>query len=254
MNISHFYDQQSSKDHYRLIDRRNILYPKFPRSLFAFENRFLVVTSEIEKAIKAINRKVSVLDIGCGDGIYEKLLSQECFEDSNFIGVDFSKKQLSKAKQYFNKTYCVDLDSQKLPIKNNSIDIVICSEVLEHVFFPEKIISEASRVLKPGGTLIFSTPNVASLQTRLSLFFSGFSPMINYKNNKEHIRFYSLIDIRQLFKEKLIIKKEHGIGSALFDYWNSTFRIFFPRFIQIFGDKYFPKLANGFLIIATKNE
>lgn len=254
MKLSGLYDQLSSQKQYRLTARKNILYPKFPRSFFAFENRFLVVTSEIEKIVKDAKNKMSVLDIGCGDGIYEKLLSRECLDKAIFTGVDFSQEQLKKAAKYFNQTYRVDLDSEKLPIKNNSIDMVICSEMLEHQFFPEKTISEISRVLKPSGTLIITAPNVASLQTRLSLFFSGFSPMVNYTVNKEHIRFYSLADMRQLIGKKFIITKEKGIGSALFAHWNATCKMPLPRVIQVIGDRFFPKLANGFMVVARKYE
>lgn len=252
MELNGLYDQLSSGEQYRLIARKNILCPKFPRSLFAFENRFLIVTSEIEKIIKNAKNKMSVLDIGCGDGIYEKLLSRECLGKAMFTGVDFSQKQLTRAAKYVNQTYRVDLDAEKLPVKNNSIDMVICSEVLEHLFFPEKTISEISHVLKPSGTLIITVPNVASLQTRLSLFFSGFSPMVNFTKNREHIRFYSLVDARQLIRNKFTITKERGIGSALFDHWNTTFKLPVLKIFQEAGDRFFPKLANGLLIIAKK--
>lgn len=252
MDLKKFYDNLSSKEQYRLVDRKNIQIPKFPRSLFAFENRFNVVIPKIETEIAEAKTKLTIIDIGCGDGIYEKYLSKSALNKVNIIGIDFSKKQLSKAKRYFNKTYCVDLDSKKTPLKSNSADLIICSEVLEHVFFPEKTIAEISRILKPGGHLIFTTPNVASLQTRLSLLVSGFSPMLNYIKNKEHIRFYSLVDLRELFLPDLKIVEERGIGSCLFAPWNATFKLPLPRILQLIGDRFFPNLANGFLIVARK--
>jgi SAM-dependent methyltransferase len=49
-------------------------------------------------------------------------------------------------------------DAQNIPVKSNAVDCVKCTELLEHVEHPEKVLGEISRVLKPGGTLILSTP------------------------------------------------------------------------------------------------
>jgi len=49
-------------------------------------------------------------------------------------------------------------DAQSIPIRSNCIDCIKCTELLEHVEYPERVIAEISRVLKPGGTLLLSTP------------------------------------------------------------------------------------------------
>ncbi len=252
MKINNYYDKLSYKEQYRLIDRKDILKPKFPRSFFAYENRFISVISKISSYVSKTNSKITILDIGCGDGVYEKLLPRDIFDNLYKIGVDFSKKQLKKAKKYFDKTNQVDLDSDKLPINDKSIDLVICSEVLEHLFFPEKVISEISRVLKPGGVVLITVPNFPSLQTRLSILLKGSAPMVNYSTNKEHIRFYSLNDIDVLLANKFTREEVRGIGSVLFDYWNTVFKLPIPRIFQILGDRFFPKLANGIMITARK--
>jgi len=252
MKINELYDQLSSKEQYRLTDRKDILAPKFPRSLFAFENRFTTVVNEIKKTTKRFNREATLLDIGCGDGIYEKLLPKEVSDSYYKIGLDFSNKQLIKAKKNFNETHLVDLDSGKLPIKAKTVDLTICSEVLEHLFFPEKVIDEIHRVLKPKGIVLITVPNFPSLQTRLSVFIKGYAPMINYTSNKEHIRFYSLKDIQEILGNKFIIYKIRGIGSFNFDYWNTVFKFPLPGFFQTIGDKFFPTLANGIMIVAQK--
>jgi ubiquinone/menaquinone biosynthesis C-methylase UbiE len=252
MKIDKLYDKLSSREQYRLTDRSNLLMPKFPRSLFAFENRFLTVTREISRLVSESKSAITLLDIGCGDGVYEKLLPKDVLAKTKIIGVDFSIEQLKKASKYLDETHRVDLDSEKLPFKNGSIDLVICSEVLEHLFFPEKILAEIYRVLKSDGILILTVPNFSSLQTRVSLFLTGMAPMVNYSTNKEHIRFYSLKDIDILLGNKFTKQKVRGIGSALFAHWNSAIKLPLPRIFQIIGDKFLPKLANGLLLIVTK--
>ena len=49
-------------------------------------------------------------------------------------------------------------DAQNIPVKSNTVDCVKCTELLEHVEFPERVLDEISRVLKPGGILILSVP------------------------------------------------------------------------------------------------
>lgn len=66
-------------------------------------------------------------------------------------------------KEYALSAYFVDLETQKLPAKNNTFDVVLCCEVLEHLDVdPMFMLAELNRVLKPGGRLILTTPNITS--------------------------------------------------------------------------------------------
>lgn len=56
-------------------------------------------------------------------------------------------------------------DAQGIPIRSNSIDCIKCTELLEHVEYPERVIAEISRVLKPGGTLLLSTPFIFGIHS-----------------------------------------------------------------------------------------
>lgn len=104
----------------------------------------------IEEAKKYAKGKL--IDIGCGRMPYRKEL--EPLVDS-YIGVDHPK---------VSKLYKSDVkpevlaDAKKLPFQNNSFDIALLIQVLEHVDEPGKVIKEAARVLKPGGILIISVP------------------------------------------------------------------------------------------------
>ena len=56
----------------------------------------------------------------------------------------------------------------------SSFDGVVCVEVLEHIDGHERLFREVSRVLKPGGVFLFTTPNVMSIKSRLSFLWTGF--------------------------------------------------------------------------------
>jgi SAM-dependent methyltransferase len=85
-----------------------------------------------------------LLDIGCGNKPYADL-----FVNWRHIGINPSVEDASPD---------VIADAMRLPIKDSSVDIVLCTQVLEHVSHPSKLISESCRVLKPGGYLVLSAP------------------------------------------------------------------------------------------------
>jgi len=85
-----------------------------------------------------------VLDIGCGEKPY-----QDMFGNCRYIGVNYSR--VGAAPEIIG-------DALNLPVKSNSVDIVLCSQVIEHVPDPKKLVEESYRVLKSGGGLILTGP------------------------------------------------------------------------------------------------
>jgi len=108
-----------------------------------------------------------VLDIGCGEGRHTIRACRE--SGAVCIGADFGFDNLltTRGKLEFheelNDLSCRNwalsaMDITTLPFKDNSFDVVICSEVLEHIPDDEKAISELIRIVKPGKILAVSVP------------------------------------------------------------------------------------------------
>lgn len=93
--------------------------------------------------------KGRILDVGCGEKPYANL-----FAATEYIGIDIAQSGHDHTRSNIDIFY----DGLNIPFEDNSFDSIICFEVLEHVFEPEKIIQEMYRVLKPGGKLILTTP------------------------------------------------------------------------------------------------
>jgi 2-polyprenyl-6-hydroxyphenyl methylase/3-demethylubiquinone-9 3-methyltransferase len=101
---------------------------------------------------------IKLLDIGCGAGLLTNALAQE---GHCVTGIDLSEQSLkvAAAKDVTKKVTYLHANAYHLPFQDESFDVVCAMDILEHVENPEKLIKEASRVLKPGGLFFFHTFN-----------------------------------------------------------------------------------------------
>lgn len=90
-----------------------------------------------------------LLDVGCGERPYEPLLAPHV---TSYVGLEHEATPHSRAR--------VDVwgRADALPFSDASFDTVVSFHVLEHTEVPERVLSEAYRVLRPGGTLLITTP------------------------------------------------------------------------------------------------
>lgn len=110
----------------------------------------------------------SVLDAGTGSGALAEALSDAGFRvtaadiDASFFRADRPGIRFIAAD--FNETS---------PFEDGSFDCVTCLEMIEHVENPFALLRELYRVLKPGGTLVISTPNILNIRSRLRFLLEG---------------------------------------------------------------------------------
>jgi ubiquinone/menaquinone biosynthesis C-methylase UbiE len=126
----------------------------------AFNSKILVQryfqrrkTEEIKNLLKV--RRVDVLlDIGCGSGVQIRELGGIA------TGVDINQKSIDYAnsRNTPNAKFIVG-DATKLPVESNSVNKVVCAEIVEHLPDPDKVFEEILRVLKPCGKVVITTPN-----------------------------------------------------------------------------------------------
>ena len=81
---------------------------------------------------------------------------------------------------------------------NEKFDVIVFSDVLEHLIYPEKVLTKSSESLRPGGRVLISLPNVAFLNIRIGLLKGNW----NYTNEgilaRSHLNFYTLSTAGQL--------------------------------------------------------
>jgi ubiquinone/menaquinone biosynthesis C-methylase UbiE len=114
----------------------------------------------------SLTPEMTVLDLGCGSGRHVDHIAR--FPDLNITGIDQSILAIQEARQRIElliewhlkkSAICLmNADSLALPFNNHCFDLIICSEVLEHILHHETALKEIYRVLKPGKQLIISVP------------------------------------------------------------------------------------------------
>lgn len=144
----------------------------------------------------------SVLDAGCGEGFTLSMLSK-AHAAKKLEGIDFSKQAIQLGKKQFPYLSLTQGDIYKLPYKDNSFELVICSEVLEHLDMPEKAVREVLRVSKK--YVIFSVPNEPFFMgARLA---KGMN-IKNFGNHPEHINHWTVFSFPQMLKRNGVSVKK----------------------------------------------
>jgi len=112
------------------------------------------------------------LDVGCGDGRTAGvwLASRGC----EYVGVDISETGVEQARGLGLDCRVIE-DASSLPFEDGEFDGVVCFEVLEHLLWPQDAVCEMRRVLRPGGQLLVTVPNVLYWHQRIELLFGKWS-------------------------------------------------------------------------------
>lgn len=145
-----------------------------------YDNRFLIF-----KKLCKPNKDNTILEIGCGDGEFTKRLADL---PSKIVGTDITPKVIARAKRYFNTkiyrkvSFKAD-NAEKMSFSNNSFDIVCGISILHHID-TNKALKESFRVLKRGGSIFFSEPNLINPNIYLGLNVPYLRRKMEYSNNE----------------------------------------------------------------------
>ncbi len=154
--------------------------------------------------VKNVN---SILDAGCGSGYYLPVLSKKC---KTLYGVDNSlasiKKSIEVTKKYdLNaKIYRSDI-SKRIPIKNKKIDIILCTETIEHIKNVDGVLKEFNRILKNNGKVIISVPNFTPFS------FEYLREVVS-ERDPTHVHRYTLKKWKNILNRYFLVEK--GVTST----------------------------------------
>ncbi len=203
----------------------------------------------ILRYVRGIPRTARVLDAGAGFGIFALTLAQMGYsvdaldiEQERIDALNARKKEVPALDARI-RTFAGSLTD--LPFTNDAYDLIICSEVVEHIKDDTKAVAELARVLSPGGTLILTVPYHSKNNERIYPIFGHERPG------------YTEADMRALLiPHHLVVERvatcEYVLGSFLFRMHNLLRSA--PIMAALFYPLYFPYLIDSFLKIGEPNQ
>jgi SAM-dependent methyltransferase len=130
--------------------------------------------SWVKKKLEAIPANSRVLDAGAGQCRYKPFLQHTRYFAQDFAQYEGNEKGVLKESWNYGKLdYICDITN--IPVEDQSFDVVLCTEVLEHVPRPIDALTELVRVLSPGGTLLVTVPLGSGVHQEPFHFYGGFS-------------------------------------------------------------------------------
>jgi methionine biosynthesis protein MetW len=152
--------------------------------------------------LEQVDDQTDVLDVGCGTArSYAPKLNARA---RSYVGVDVSQAAVKAAKKGGLDARVIE-SAARLPFADESFDHVVCIEVLEHLFAPDAAAAEIFRVLRPGGRLVVSVPNIAYWRLRVSMLRGTFNPLgdemaVERPWRDPHLRFFTPTTLRRMLE------------------------------------------------------
>lgn len=125
------------------------------------------------------NLKVRIVDIPCGNGAFIQRLKDHGFK--NIKGIDIKNELEIK-----HDDFVLGDMNRELPLPDNSCDVLLCIDGIEHISKQFDFVKEVYRVLKEDGEFLVSTPNISSIRSRLKWFMTGHHHKYNVPLDENH--------------------------------------------------------------------
>lgn len=168
-----------------------------------------------------LDNDITIVDFGCGNG---KILGEikKINPKAKLIGLDVSEIALEQAKKELpGIEFYKIIDGEKFPLSDETANFIFSSEVIEHIYDTKNAFAEISRVLRPGGKLLLTTPHHGFVKNLLIVFFvfdKHFNPI------GPHIRFFSKKTLFSLLKNS-------GLKIMKYGYWGRFYPIPYSIFV-----------------------
>jgi 2-polyprenyl-3-methyl-5-hydroxy-6-metoxy-1,4-benzoquinol methylase len=154
-----------------------------------------------------------VLEVGCGTGATGALVKQT-FPGAWYAGLEIDEKAADIARARLDQVITGNLetlDIEKAGLSRESFDLIICADVLEHLYDPWKALHRLRDFLRPGGKVLASIPNTQNIHLIQHLAAGHWTYSDFGLLDATHIRFFTLGEIVKLF---------HGTGYTIINCGN----------------------------------
>jgi 2-polyprenyl-3-methyl-5-hydroxy-6-metoxy-1,4-benzoquinol methylase len=140
------------------------------------------------KLLAAVGTGKRVLEVGCSSGYLARPLRER---GNTIVGVELDPQAAREAEQWCERVIVGDVESAVLPLEPASFDVVLCGDVVEHLRDPVTVLARQRPLLRPGGALVLSTPNIANWAMRLSLLAGRWRYTDRGFLDRTHVHFFT---------------------------------------------------------------
>lgn len=235
--------------------RKSLEREKIQQQIFAqytsldLQNKLYQVKA-LKLAQKYLGKKkeTKLLDIGCSDGSFAQYAGR--LLRAKTYGVDISAGAIKLAKTRLGVAMQHN-GADKLPFPDKSFDLIFALEIIEHIYDTDFFLAEIHRVLKVGGKLILSTPNLASLKNRLKLLINGYPQYLEYSTTGAgHIHLYTSPvlsgQLQQNGLQVIELRSANFLAPWVTNRWAP---MLYRQIASLLGD-YLPTLGSHLIVVA----
>lgn len=146
-----------------------------------------------------VSPNARLLEIGCGTGdtAHYGLTTNKC---GWCAGVELCEEPGNEAKKKLDQVIIGNIEELDLPFKEEQFDILILSEILEHLYNPRNVLRKLNRFLRPGAHVVAGTPNVAYWRIVSMILRGNWSYSDCGIMDDTHIRWFTPLSLKELFE------------------------------------------------------
>lgn len=146
------------------------------------------------------HREAAILEIGCGTGATGALALAEG-KAGRYVGVELFEDAADKARPVLSDVVVGDVEKIELPFAPCSFDVLIMSEVLEHLVDPWAVLRRLAPLMRPGAVVLASSPNVSHWRVIAELLAGRFNLADQGVFDRTHMRWFTPSTYRAMFEQ-----------------------------------------------------
>lgn len=149
-------------------------------------------------ALLPIDSKASILELGCGDGATGALAIKEG-KCGRYVGIEMFIPMAERARRVLSEVHIGNIENMVLTHAEESFDVLILSEVLEHLVDPQSVLKRLVALLKPNGLVFASSPNIGHWSNVKNLCLGRFEYTESGMMDRTHLRWFTPSSFSSMF-------------------------------------------------------